>query len=628
MALIALRKVSLGFGGPPLLDGIDFQLEPGERVGLLGRNGSGKSTLLKLLAGALDPDEGEVARAQGLSCGLLAQDVPLDLHGSIYAAVAAGLGETGARLAEFHALSEQVARAHELQALERLERLHRELEAGGAWETRLKVERILSRMELDPAAPAASLSAGMKRRVLLARALVAEPALLLLDEPTNHLDLAAIEWLEAFLVQSRAALVFVSHDRMFLRRTANRIVELDRGRLYDWACAYDVFLRRKQEVLDAESKAWAEFDKKLAQEEIWIRKGVKERRKRNEGRVRVLERMREERRLRRERTGQARLAAQQAERSGVQVLKAEGLAFSYAERPIVQGLDLLVLRGDKLGLLGPNGAGKTTLLRLLLKELEPGAGSVRHGSRLEVAYFDQLHAQLDPEKTVLENVSEGRDHVTVDGKPRHVLGYLQDFLFTPERARHAVSTLSGGERSRAMLAKLFTQPSNVLVLDEPTNDLDAETLELLEELLADYAGSVLVVSHDREFLNRAVTGILAFEGGGIVREYVGGYDDYLRQRPAPETARPAKSAPAERAPEPAKKKKLSYKEDRELEALPARIEALEAEQAALHARMAEPEFFKRPHEEVAQASARLTEVERELEEAYARWETLETRKHE
>ncbi|GMV79439.1 MAG: energy-dependent translational throttle protein EttA [Planctomycetota bacterium] len=598
MALLSLRNVFLGFSGPTLLDGIDLQIEPGERIGLMGRNGSGKSTLLKLLSGSLTPDEGECNRSKGSTCAILAQDVPVDMRGSIFEIVSASgaIADT----------------------------------SNESRDARVRVETILSRMDLDPAADGALLSAGMKRRVLLARALASAPDLLLLDEPTNHLDIDAIEWLERYLKDLPGALVFVSHDRMFLRRTAQRIVELDRGKLFDWACDYETFLRRKQQALDSEAKAWADFDKKLAQEEVWIRKGVKERRKRNEGRVRKLEEMRRERSQRRERTGQVRLGANEAERSGAQIAKAEGLTFAYGERPIIKDLTLHIMRGDKIGILGPNGAGKTTLLRLLLGELQPQSGTVALGTNLQVAYFDQLHAQLDPDKTVFENVGGGGDQVVVNGMSRHLYGYLQDFLFTPERARHAVSTLSGGERNRVLLAKLFTRPSNLLVLDEPTNDLDAETLDLLEELLAEYPGTLWVVSHDREFLNRVVTSTLAFEGDGVVKEYVGGYDDYVRQRGTkPPASASSSGLPAYGSssglPRVAreKKPKLGYQAQRELAALPERIEKLEAEQQQLHERLAEPDFYKRDPQAVAQTTARLAELETELQAAYLRWEELE-----
>ncbi len=633
MAIIGLRNACLSFGGPLLLDNADLQIEPGERIGLMGRNGAGKSTLLKLLVGKLTLDEGELARGQGTRCALLTQDVPDALEGTNYQVITSGLGPSGERVAQYHALSLSIEQTGDEKALSELDRLHHQLEADGGWEVHQRVERILSRMMLDPEIQFATLSAGMKRRVLLARALVSEPDLLLLDEPTNHLDIAAIEWLEKYLNDLfKGSLMFVTHDRMFLRRMANRIVEIDRGRIFDWACDYDVFVRRKQEALDAESKAWAQFDKKLAQEEVWIRKGVRERRKRNEGRVRSLMAMREERKSRREQEGRVQMVGQQADRSGQQVIKAEGVSFAYGEQVIVEGLHLDVMRGDRMGLLGPNGSGKTTLLKLLLDELAPQEGTVKQGTRLRIAYFDQLHEQLDPQKTVAENVGEGSDQVVVNGVPRHLYGYLQDFLFPPERAKQRVETLSGGERNRVLLAKLFTKPSNVLVLDEPTNDLDAETLELLEELLNKYEGTILLVSHDREFLNNVVTSTLVFSGDGEIKEYVGGYDDYVRQRPAAkvkkekeaESPRPSESKPSGQA-EAARKKKLGYIEQRELDALPEQIEKLEVEQKDIHERMGDPEFFKQDPAGVADATARLAELERELSERYARWEALEDR---
>ena len=495
MALFSLRDVSLAFGGPRLLDQVDWQIERGERVCLLGRNGEGKSTLLRLIRGELEPDEGQVIRQQGLHIARLPQEVPEGRGMTVADEVAEGLPES----LEHHDVDDH------------------------------RVDAILSRMGLDPDARFENLSSGMKRRVLLAQALVAEPDILLLDEPTNHLDIDAIRWLEEFLLRYGGTLVFVTHDRAFLGRLATRIVELDRGHLYDWACDYATFLKRKEDVLAAEERQNALFDKKLAQEEVWIRKGIEARRTRNEGRVRALKAMREARRKRRERQGTAWMQVQEAERSGTLVIEAKGVGFGYDGPPVIRDLTTTIMRGDKVGIIGPNGSGKTTLLRLLLGQLPPREGTIRHGTNLEVAYFDQLKATLDEEKTVQQNVSE-YDTIAINGQPRHVLGYLQDFLFPPERSRSLVKFLSGGERSRLLLAKLFTKPSNVLVLDEPTNDLDVETLELLESLLVDYQGTVLLVSHDRAFLNDVVTSTLAIEADGRVKEYDGGYDDYLRQR--------------------------------------------------------------------------------------------------
>ena len=561
MALLSLRDVSLAFGGPRLLDGVDLAVERGERVCLLGRNGEGKSTLLKLIRGELEPDEGEVIRQQGLRIARLPQEVPPGRGGTVADEVAEGLDDGGPR--------PPTGADH-------------------------RVEAILSRMGLDPDARFEALSSGMKRRVLLARALVAEPDILLLDEPTNHLDIEAIRWLEDFLLRYGGTLVFVTHDRVFLGRLATRIVELDRGRLYDWACDYPTFLKRKEELLAAEARQAALFDKKLAQEEAWIRKGIEARRTRNEGRVRALKAMREARAQRRERQGTARMQVQEAERSGTLVIEAKGAGFGYDDRPVIRDLTTTIMRGDKVGIIGPNGSGKTTLLRLLLGQVPPHEGTIRHGTNLEVAYFDQLKATLDEEKTVQQNVSE-YETIAINGQPRHVLGYLQDFLFPPERSRSLVKVLSGGERSRLLLAKLFTRPSNVLVLDEPTNDLDIETLELLESLLVDYQGTVLLVSHDRAFLNDVVTSTLAIEADGQVKEYDGGYDDYLRQRQSEAPAAPkTATAPAKAAPSREERpRKLSYKEKQELEALPGRIEELEAASRDLHEAMADPSFYRR-----------------------------------
>ncbi len=627
MALVRLRDIQLGFGGPPLLDGVELELEPGERVCLVGRNGCGKSTLLKLLAGELQADDGELAFRQGARVTRLGQEVPHDIQGSVFEVAASGEQALGAQLVEFERLSARLAEGDE-SAMEPMAVIQQQLEHEGGWELRQRVETVLSRMELDPQAPFESLSGGMKRRVLLARALVGEPDLLLLDEPTNHLDIAGIEWLEQFLLGFRGALLFITHDRAFLRALATRIVELDRGRLTSWPGDYDNFLRRRQEQREAEEKQNALFDKKLAQEEAWIRQGIKARRTRNEGRVRALKALREERSERRELGGSARIGVQEAERSGKLVVEAEHLAYRWAERPLINDFTTTILRGDKLGLIGPNGVGKSTLLKLLLGQIQPQAGRVKLGTKLEVAYFDQHRAQLDEEQSIRDNVSQGRDRISINGVDRHIVSYLQDFLFPPDRLNTPVKALSGGERNRLLLAKLFSKPANVLVLDEPTNDLDVETLELLESLLVEFDGTVLLVSHDRAFLNNVVTSCLAFEGEGVVNEYVGGYDDWLRQRPVRATApAPAAKPKVEVKPEtqaaPPARRKLSYKDQRELDALPQRIEALEEEQAELHTRLADPAFYQEAGEAVAEVNARLKALEADLEEAYARWEALE-----
>ena len=593
MALLSLRGVGLAFGGPRLLDGVDLSIERGQRVCLLGRNGEGKSTLLKLIEGTLTPDDGQVIRQQGLRVARLPQEVPEGRGGNVADEVAAGLAE----------------------------------DDHGAGAEDHRVESVVSRMGLDGTAAFASLSSGMKRRVLLAKSLVGEPDVLLLDEPTNHLDIDAIRWLEDALLRSGVTLMFVTHDRAFLGRVATRILELDRGRIFDSDCDYPTFLKRKNELLAAEEQQAALFDKRLAQEEVWIRKGIQARRTRNEGRVRALKAMRVERQQRRERQGTAKIQTQEADRSGALVVQAKGASAGYDGRVVIRDLTASIMRGDKVGIIGPNGAGKSTLLRMLLGESEPMAGTVKLGTNLEVAYFDQLKAALDDEETVQKNVSS-YDMIPINGQQRHVIGYLQDFLFPPERSRTLVKSLSGGERSRLLLAKLFTKPSNVLVLDEPTNDLDVETLELLESLLVDYQGTVLLVSHDRAFLNDVVTSLLVIEADGTVREYDGGYDDAMRQRQASITAAaneakgPA-AAPGAKGAKEERGRKLSFKEKRELEGLPARIEELEAARVALAEAMADPSFYRKDKAEIAAAKAKLDAAERELAEVFERWERLE-----
>jgi ATP-binding cassette subfamily F protein uup len=626
MALLGLRGITVSFGGPALLDGVDLSIERGERLCLVGRNGSGKSTLMKVLSGEIVPEDGEVVRQGGLKVARLTQEVPHGMTGSVYDVVAAGLGEAGALLAEYHHVSHELAVDCSDGMLRKLEQVQQRLEAAGGWELNREVETVLSRLELPAEAEFSALSGGLKRRVLLAQALITKPDLLLLDEPTNHLDIEAITWLEEFLLGFNGTLLFVTHDRSFLQRLATRIIELDRGRLTSWPGDFATYLRRKQEALDAEAGANALFDKKLAEEEVWIRQGIKARRTRNEGRVRALEAMRRERTERRERQGTARLQLNEADRSGKLVVEAEGVSFSYDGKPVIKDLSTVIMRGDKVGIIGPNGAGKTTLLRLLLGQLAPQQGSVRLGTKLEVAYFDQHRAILDEEMTVLDNVAQGSEQITVNGQSKHVMSYLQDFLFAPARARTPVKALSGGERNRLLLARLFTQPANVLVMDEPTNDLDMETLELLESLLVDYAGTLLVVSHDRAFLNNVVTSTLVFEGEGRIGDYVGGYDDWLRQRRSEPAARPvektaAAAAPAERRDKP--KAKMSYKEQRELETLPQRIETLEAEQQALHHAMSDPDFYQRDKAAITAMQDRLAALEDELAAAYERWEMLE-----
>lgn len=628
MSLINLQSVTLSFGSPPLLDGVSFSIDRGERVCLLGRNGTGKSTLLKLIEGEAHADSGELRVEEGVTISRLTQEIPADLSGSVFDQVAGGLGELGRLVREYHNLGKCLEQGADERSLARLSSVQHRLEAAHGWGIEQRTERVVSRLRLDPDAEFSALSGGLQRRVLLARALVREPDLLLLDEPTNHLDIEAIEWLEDFLPEFPGALLFVTHDRVFLRRLATRILELDRGHLTDWPGDYENYLRRRDERLHAESVAAARFDRKLLQEEVWIRQGIKARRTRNEGRVSSLEAMREEHRQRRAPMGQARVRLNEAERSGRLVVEAKDVAYSWGGEPVVRDLDTLILRGDKVGIIGPNGVGKSTLLRLLLGELAPESGCIRHGTNLQVAYFDQLRASLEDDRSVEDNVAGGSAKVTVNGRSKHVLSYLKDFLFTPDRARQPVSALSGGERNRLLLARLFSQPANLLVMDEPTNDLDAETLELLEDLLTSFAGTLLLVSHDRALLNAVVTSTLVFEGGGRVREYVGGYDDWLRQRPAtvPTTESPKPGKPAQPKPPPAGRRtpgKLSYKDRRELESLPSQIESLEEEQERLHASMADSSFYRKGGEAISEAKDRLAAVEAQLEEAYGRWEALE-----
>jgi ABC transport system ATP-binding/permease protein len=596
MPQINIADVTIAYAGPPLLDHVSCRIEPGERIGLLGRNGAGKSTLLRLLAGQERPDHGAVELFPSTRVALLPQDVPPEIAGSTHAVVAAGVPTHG----------------HEGES---------------EWEEARRIDRQLAEMQLDPTADFGRLSTGMKRRVLLARALVGQPDVLLLDEPTNHLDIASIEWLEGFLSRQKHTLLFVTHDRQFLTNLARRILEIDRGKLFDWVCDYPTFLVRKEEALAAEEKQNALFDKKLAQEEAWIRQGIKARRTRNEGRVRALKELRSVRQQRREVVGNVKLAIDEGERSGALVLKAEKAAFGYDGRPVVRGVTTSIMRGDKVGVIGPNGSGKSTLLRGLLGDLPPLSGSVRQGTNLQVAYFDQTRAQLDPEDTAENNVGHGKSTITIAGRSRHIIGYLGDFLFSPEEARSPIRFFSGGQRNRLLLAKLFATPANLLVLDEPTNDLDSETLELLEERLVAYEGTVLLVSHDRAFLNNVVTSTLVFEGDELC-EYVGGYDDWVRQRgQSPGEQAPSAKASPVKADVPiaaaAKPNKLSYKDQRELDQLPALIEQLEAKQAALHEEFAAPEFFKQPGDRIAARQAELQELSERLAAAYARWEELE-----
>jgi ATP-binding cassette subfamily F protein uup len=637
MAMLGMQDVGIAFGGPAVLDHARFAIERGERVCLLGRNGAGKSTVMKLLDGTISPDSGEIVRQTGITVARLEQEVPADIDGTTFDVVAAGLGEVGLLLARYHQASHRVGADATPAALRELDRLHHALEAASAWQVHTRVETVLLHLGLDADAPFAGASGGTKRQILLARALVREPDVLLLDEPTNHLDVEAIEWLETFLIERGTTLLFVTHDRAFLRHVATRIVELDRGRLVDWGSDYDRYLERKEASLDAEARGWEEFDKRLAKEEVWIRTGIQARRTRNEGRVRSLEALRVERGERRERTGMVRLQAQEAEQSGRLVAEAKHVRFARGSNTIIADFSTTIARGDRVGVIGPNGSGKTTLLRLLLGELAPDSGTVRHGTNLEIAYFDQLRETLDPDQTVFGSIADGAEFVELGGYRKHVYGYLQDFLFPPDRARTPVRALSGGERNRLLLARLFTRRFNVLVLDEPTNDLDIDTLDLVEELLLEFTGTLLVVSHDREFLDHVVTSTLVLEGKGTVGEYVGGYSDWVRQR-APVRASRENGAQAHTSGATAstgarpvttpstrveKRRKLSLKETSELAALPDSIETLERERAVVYDVLSDPAVL-RDGVATAKAKTRLETIEQEIARLLARWEELET----
>ncbi|QBG47650.1 ATP-binding cassette domain-containing protein [Verrucomicrobia bacterium S94] len=584
MALLSLQNIQKAFGGPLLLNNATLQIERGERICLVGRNGEGKSTLLKIIDGSIEPDDGEIIRQPGLKVRRLRQNVPNDIPHTIEELVFQGLDNPHDDYVSHQA-----------------------------------VDKAVSLVNLENHLKFNELSGGQKRRALLAQALVCEPDILVLDEPTNHLDIESINWMENFLQRYRGTVVFVTHDRSFLRRLATRIVELDRGHLHSWACDYNTYLKRKQQLLEGEQEQWAQFDKKLAQEEIWIRKGIKARRTRNEGRVRALEKMRDERRARRMQSGTVNMKAVEAGVSGRKVITAENVSYNYDGEPLIQNFNVEIMRGDKIGIIGPNGCGKSTLIKLLLKQLEPETGTVKHGTKLEVAYFDQHRAILDEDKTVAENIAPD-ETITIGNRKKHVLGYLQDFLFSPDRARSPVSILSGGERNRLLLAKLFTKPCNVLVLDEPTNDLDVETLELLEELLAAYEGTLLLVSHDRAFLNNVVTGTMVFEGEGRIGEYAGGYDDWLAQRSATGETKAETPKTAEKK---VTTRKLTNKEREELKNLPKRIEQLEAELEELQQAMTDPAFYQKPPEEIQAATARAEAIPQELEKSFERWDELE-----
>jgi len=628
MALVSLLDISLSFGGDPLLDKVNLHIDAGERVCLVGRNGTGKSTLMKLMASEIAPDSGHLLRAEGVKVARLTQEIPQTLSGTVYDVVVSGLGDLLDLLARYHTATVELTHNHDEAALAELAAVSEEIEIAGAWQVQQRVDLVMSKLKLESETPVATLSGGLKRRVLLAKALVASPDLLLLDEPTNHLDIEAIIWLEEFLLNSSQTLFFVTHDRKLLKKLATRIIDLDAGRVTSWPGDYVNYLRRKAEMLNAEEQYQDRFDKKLAREELWIRKGIKARRTRNEGRVKALMEMRDERGCRREKIGQVQMEISRAGTSGKLVAVCEKATFAYAEKPIIKDLTTTILKGDKVGIIGPNGAGKTTLLKLVLGELTPTSGTVRLGTNLEVLYFDQQREQLDEERTVFDNLGDGNDTIEINGHQRHLIGYLKDFLFTPDRARSPVKILSGGERNRLLLARLFTKPANILILDEPTNDLDIETLELLEELLADYQGTLLLVSHDREFINNVVTGTLVFTGDGKIEDFAGGYDDWLMQRPVIDVDTNSESAPCleiekTAKPKTSKPRKLSFKERAELEELPAVLENLEQEQQKLYDDMADPGFYQTENSRVGAAKLRLAEIAEELEELYSRWEELE-----
>ncbi len=631
MPLLTLSAVSHAYGDVPLLDRVDLVVEKGDRFGLIGRNGAGKSTLMGMLSGATAPDEGVIWRQPGMRVAFVAQEPPMVESATVFAVVAEGLGPVRDAVIEYHAVTHRVTTGEgDTDAdLARMAELQSVLESGGGWGLEARVESVLSRLSLSADTVVGTLSGGQRKRVALARALVSDPELLLLDEPTNHLDLESIEWLESLIGDFAGAVIVVTHDRRFLDRVAKGILELDRGRLRLFDCGYAQYRSRKEDILSAEAQEAARFDKLLAQEEVWIRKGIEARRTRNEGRVRRLEQLRVERSRRRDQLGNVRLTIDQGDRSGALVAEFEHVTKAFGGRVIVNDFSTRVMRGDRLGLVGPNGAGKSTFIKLLLGELAPDSGRVRQGTNLGVAYFDQFREQLDPEATVVEVISPGSEWIEIGGVRKHVMSYLGEFLFAPQRARAPVRALSGGERNRLLLARLFARPANLLVLDEPTNDLDVETLELLEALIAEYSGTLVLVSHDREFLDNVVTQVIAFEGDGHLAEYAGGYDDWVRQRPAQKSEVAAKeSKPKEdtRSPRPrAVKSNLSYKETKELEALPSRIEKLEAEQAQLSGLLGGGDLYRTDPERAKVVQARFPEIERELAEAYARWEALEAR---
>jgi len=626
MALISLQDISLAYGGPPLFDHMDLQLEQGERVALLGRNGVGKTTLMKVMAGHIKSDSGKVVYQKGIRVTHLPQEVPTGITGNVFDLVLSGLGERVKLLSDYHHVNHRLQTEYSEQLMKQLGDLQAEMDHTQGWETNREVEEVIAHVKLDPESLFEELSGGQKKRALLARALVLKPEILLLDEPTNHLDIESIDWLEGFLKGYPGTLFFVTHDRTFMTHLATRIVELDRGRLFSWACDYPTFLERKQMALDAEEAERARFEKKLEKEEIWIRQGIKARRTRNQGRVVALEKLRAKKRAERRGVGSVRMKAQVIDVSGHLIAKVHHITHGYGGKDLIRDFSAKIMRGDKIGVIGPNGCGKTTLLRLLLGQMEPQQGTVHVGTALEIAYYDQLREQLDLEKTVAQNVAESGDTVIINGKAKNIIGYLQDFLFSPDRARTPVKVLSGGERNRLFLAKLFAKPANMLVMDEPTNDLDVETLELLEELLVEYSGTVLLVSHDRSFLNNVVTSTLAMEGNGVVREYPGGYDDWLSQRVSKPAASEAQASGSKQPPIPEKTQEtsgFSQEKERELKTLLKKIETAEAGQEKLYKLMSEPGFYQKDPKEISRVKLQADALSADLAQMYDRWEQLE-----
>jgi len=634
--LVKLSDVSLSFGDKPLLDHVGLDIFKGERICLVGRNGVGKSSLLRVITGQNMPDEGELWQKTGLRISYLEQHVPTGEEISVFQVIASGLAALGELITEYHQVAHALEQNSSDELVQKLSDLQHQLEAADGWRLEQKVETVISRLDLPADALMGSLSGGLKRRVLLARALVTEPDLLLLDEPTNHLDVAGVSWLEEYLSGFHGALLFITHDRTFLQNLATRIIELDRGILTSWPGDYANYLRKKEEREGTEAEQRSRFDKKLAEEEAWIRQGIKARRTRNEGRVRALKALREQHHQRRDKQGKVKLNLEEADRSGKLVADLENVSFSFNDKPVIKNLSTRILRGDRIGIMGPNGAGKTTLIRLLLGELEPQSGKINIGTKLKTAYFDQQQSDLQPDKSVLDNLNYGKETVTINGKSRHVISYLRDFLFPAQKVNAPVKMLSGGERNRLLLAKMFIQPANMLVMDEPTNDLDMETLELLEDLLANFEGTLILVSHDRTFLDNVVSSVLVFEGDHQVKEYVGGYSDWVRQRPknwlfssicaSAEKKEPFPQTGKKEIPDSqiTKPRKLSYKEQRELELLPEKIESLETEQAELQALTSQSDFYQQDKEVIANTLARMKTVNEELDEAYQRWEKLDS----